>query len=115
MGMMTLPQMFAPLLAGRYTGSPGILWRTLHDCWRGPLVLTDEEVDILLFGTAVETVVEGQGHDLEVSCLMDDLADAIRARDQVAMRVHADRAEVAGVNPELCDLTLRALLVQYPQ
>lgn len=106
-----LERVFAPLLAGRHTGQPGLLWRCLDNLWI--VDLTDEDYDILLMRTAVETAVEGKAWDIERSCLRYCIADAIEQRDYTAMLVLADAAEDAGVSPLICDLTRRSIRVQY--
>jgi hypothetical protein len=91
MRMKTTAEMFAPLVAGRYLGSPSILWRQLGRSWY--------QDDIL---------------DITLDCLHDAIDEAINTRDHIRLLVLCDQAEEAGVSPELCNLTRQALRTQYP-
>ncbi len=105
MTLKTLPEQFSALIAGRYTGSPGVLWQQLERNWNSESVLDvieDSRLAVQRDGTL----------DLTRS-LYDAVAEALATRDHVWLMILCDQAEEAGVGG-LCDLTRQALRVQYP-
>ncbi len=98
MALLTQAEIFAPLIAGKYTGQPGNLWQRLMSLWMNE----DAILDVTL------------GHPTADEPMHDAIEAAIRGRDHVAMLVLADQAEEAGAPADLCELTRQAVRVQYP-